>query len=85
MATFMGAAGAYSCNERACILLRCKIIAWSQLLSCFLSFPRSWNYPDIEGKWEDYRKKVASSLDESDADIGIHLSRYIISGYRSVR
>ena len=50
----------------------CKIIAWSHLLSCFLSFPRSWNYPNIEDKWEDCRKKVASSLDESDADMGIH-------------
>ncbi|KAN0104148.1 Heterokaryon incompatibility protein (HET) domain containing protein [Hyaloscypha variabilis] len=50
----------------------CKIIAWSHLLSCFLSFPRSWNYPDIEHKWEDCRKKVTSSLDESDANIGIH-------------
>lgn len=50
----------------------CKIIAWSHLLSCFLSFPRSWNYPSIEGKWEDCRKKVTSSLDESNAHIGIH-------------
>jgi hypothetical protein len=50
----------------------CKIIAWNHLLSCFLSFPRSWNYPNIENKWEDCRKKVTSSLDESSADIGIH-------------
>ena len=50
----------------------CKIIAWSHLRSCFLSFPRSWNYPEMEGKWEDCRKKVASSLDESDTNVGIH-------------
>ena len=50
----------------------CKIIAWSHLLSCFLSFPRSWDYPSIEDKWEDYRKKVTSPTDESGADIGIH-------------
>lgn len=50
----------------------CKIIAWSHLLSCFLSLPRSWTYPEIEDKWEDCRKKVASPLEESDAEIGIH-------------
>ena len=50
----------------------CKTISWSHLLSCFLSFPRSWDYPEIENKWEDCRMKVASSLDESDAKTGIH-------------
>lgn len=50
----------------------CKIITWGHLISCFFSFPRSWDYPDIEHKWENCRRKVAGSLDESDANIGIH-------------
>jgi hypothetical protein len=50
----------------------CKIITWSYLLSCFLSFPRSWNYPDIENKWQECRKKINISLDEGSAETGIH-------------
>jgi hypothetical protein len=42
------------------------------MLSCFLPFPRLWDYPSIEDKWEDCRKKVTSSLDERGAGIGIH-------------
>ena len=49
-----------------------KIISWSHLLSCFLKFPRSWDYPDCEDQWEDCRKKVISSLKENDPKVGIH-------------
>jgi len=49
-----------------------RLITWSHLLTCFMSFPRSWNYPDIGEQWETCRKKVATSLDESDANVGIH-------------
>jgi hypothetical protein len=72
VATFMGATGVYSATKELVFSCGCKIIAWSHILSCFLSFPRSWDYPCIEDKWEDYRKKVTSSLDERGAGIGIH-------------
>ncbi|PCD21117.1 hypothetical protein AU210_016543 [Fusarium oxysporum f. sp. radicis-cucumerinum] len=49
-----------------------KIILWDHLLYCFLSLPRSWNYPDVEKRWDDCRKKVASSLVNGDANNSIH-------------
>ncbi|KAF4435940.1 HET-domain-containing protein [Fusarium austroafricanum] len=49
-----------------------KMIPWDQLLHCFLLMPRSWDYPDLESIWDDCRKEMASSIDNSDANDGIH-------------
>ncbi|KAF4945479.1 hypothetical protein FSARC_14417 [Fusarium sarcochroum] len=49
-----------------------KLISWGCLLYCFLSLPRSWNYPDAANRWDDCRQEVASSLIDGDANNGIH-------------
>ena len=50
----------------------CKIIAWSHLIGCFLSFKRSWDFPDIEDKWEECKRQVVKLPYGSGTDCGIH-------------
>jgi hypothetical protein len=49
-----------------------KMITWGNLLSCFLSLPRSWGYPAIQHKWDVCQHAITNSQYENHPDIGIH-------------
>ncbi|KAK5659002.1 hypothetical protein OQA88_1088 [Cercophora sp. LCS_1] len=50
-----------------------RFIKWSELLECFTSLPRSWDYPGLEGLWAECRKDVTGREDDAPGTDGIHL------------
>ncbi|KAK4442843.1 HET-domain-containing protein [Podospora aff. communis PSN243] len=50
-----------------------KFVRWSELMECFLSLPRSWDHPGLEGLWADCRREVTGSEDDVPGTNGIHL------------
>ncbi|OAQ64707.2 hypothetical protein VFPPC_05944 [Pochonia chlamydosporia 170] len=49
-----------------------RAIAWSDIVGCFASLPRLWNYPDCAKIWEDCRNRLSSVLSRRHDTVGIH-------------
>lgn len=50
-----------------------SFVAWPDLLNCFTSLPRSWDYPELQSLWAECRREVTGSEDDVPATTGIHL------------
>ncbi|KAH6665722.1 heterokaryon incompatibility protein-domain-containing protein [Halenospora varia] len=49
-----------------------KGTSWRRLRRCFLSVPRSWDYPEIATKWSTFQKELVSISSENGPHPGIH-------------
>jgi hypothetical protein len=81
----MGATGVSSFTEEPFFCYGCKIIASSHLLTCFLLFPRSWNYPKSSQNWRPTARKLPVRSMIVALTLASTLSHYIVFGTNFVR